>query len=798
MKRRVPLLVVIALTLLCASGRELPPQQPQLVTEARAALSTLQGTLKLPGLLAPVTVIRDRWGVPHIYAQNEHDLFFAQGYVAAQDRLFQMELWKRSGQGRLAEILGLSALPRDIYARLLAYRGDMKAEYASYSPDTHRILEAFTAGINAYIARRMAPGGKGLPVEFRIAGFKPEPWRPRDCLNRMAAFSMMNNAVGELQHAEAVATLGVAAADKLFDLDPHVDFDPAPGLNYVDLSPKLLSGLVGTDTRIGFPRDTLEGSNDWAVSGSMTTTGMPLLANDPHRVLAEPSLRYMVQLVGPGWDVEGAGEPALPGIAVGHNQHIAWGFTIFGEDQEDFYVEQLNPRDPLEYKTTSGWARMKVIRTTFHVRGQPDVVMDLKFTRHGPVLWSDAHRALALRWIGAEPGTAGYLGALAVDRSQNWTEFEAATARWKVPSENLVYADTQGNIGMYSVGLAPIRRNWTGLLPVPGDSNYEWSGFVPDAQLPHSFNGECHWCLRPAAHYTASANQRMIPEDYPYKIGFIWAPGYRYRRILRVLGRDWKRGRKIGVADMENLQNDQTSLPARALLPLLRNAIGSDPTPAQKLLAGWDGVVSEGAAPALFELWLRELTRTVRLRVVPGADKVTAAWPPTLLLNYLSHPTAAVFGPNPVVSRDRLLLATLHAAHERLARLQGPNPADWSWGELHTLMFRHPLDALPGSQALLDSGPLPRPGADYTVDAQYFNGPGPFQVLAGSSYKEIFSAANWDQSVAINVPGESGQPASPYYHNLLSLWRSGRYFPLAFSKEAVGKAAAHKLVLEPN
>ncbi len=797
MKRRSSLLVVILMGVLCASGEALAPQQTRLATQARATLSTLQGTLKLPGLRAPVTVIRDRWGVPHIYAQNEHDLFFAQGYVAAQDRLFQMELWKRSGQGRLAEILGPSALPRDVYARLLEYRGNMQAEYASYSPDTHRILEAFTAGINAYIARRMAPGGKGLPIEFRIAGFKPEPWRPRDCLNRMAAFSMMNNAIGELQHAEAVAKLGVARADKLFDLDPHVEFDPAPGVDYAGLSPKLLTGLVGTDTRIGFPRDTLEGSNDWAVSGKMTTTGMPLLANDPHRVLAEPSLRYMVQLVAPGWDVEGAGEPALPGVAVGHNRHIAWGFTIFGEDQEDFYVEQLNPRDPLEYKTPSGWARMKVIRTTFHVRGRPDVTMDLKFTRHGPVLWSDGHRALALRWIGAEPGTAGYLGALAVDRAENWAQFEAATARWKVPSENLVYADTKGNIGMYSVGLAPIRKNWTGLLPVPGDGKYEWAGFVPDSELPHSFNGECHWCLRPALHYTASANQRMIPENYPYKIGFLWAPGSRYRRILQVLGRDWKSGRKVSVADMENLQNDQVSLPARALLPMLRRAIGPNPTPAQKLLAGWNGVVNTGAAPALFELWLRGLTRVVRLRVVPGADEVPAAWPSPLLLKYLSHPTAAVFGANPVEGRNRVMLQALRAAQEKLERLQGPNPAKWSWGELHTLTFRNPLDALPGSRALLDEGPIPRPGDDYTIDAQYFNGPGPFRVLAGSSYKEIFSLANWDGSVAINVPGQSGQPASPDYRNLLPLWRTGRYFPLAFSKKAVGKAAAQKLVLEP-
>jgi penicillin amidase len=409
----------------------------------------------MPGLERPVNVLRDRWGVAHIYAQSQHDLFFAQGVVAAQDRLFQMEMWKRAGQGRLAEVLGPSALPRDINARALRYRGDMKSEYESYSPDTQAILTAFTDGINSYIASLTAPRGPDLSIEFQLAGFSPDLWHPEDCLNRMAAFSMTGNAVSELEHARALVELGAEKASKLFDFDPAIALDPASGLDLGGLSPDLLKNLVGSDHRIEFPAHSREGSNNWTISGSLTASGKPLLANDPHRVLALPSLRYMVHLVAPGWNVIGAGEPGLPGVALGHNEHIAWGFTIFGLDQQDLYVEELSPANPLEYKTEGGWKKMELRREVFLVKGSTATEVDLKFTRHGPVLWDDGKRARALRWVLAEPGAAGYLASLAIDRAQNWNQFEAAVARWKVPSENLVYADIAGNIGEHSAGLRP-------------------------------------------------------------------------------------------------------------------------------------------------------------------------------------------------------------------------------------------------------------------------------------------------------------------------------------------------------
>jgi penicillin G amidase len=783
-----PLAILVLLTM--GAWASLEDSAPNLKSRAQATVSQIRGAQKLPGLHRRVTVLRDRWGVAHIYAQDQHDLFFAQGFVVSQDRLFQMELWKRSGQGRLAEILGPGALARDTNARLLRYQGDMDAEYSSYSPDTKEILEAFTEGINAYITERMKPGGPGLPIEFQVAGFKPEPWKPEDCLNRMAAFSMTGNSTAELYHAAAVQRLGRAKASKLFNLDPPVELDPAPGSDFSGLSPELLHNLVGSDTRIEFPANALAGSNNWTVSGSLTSTGKPILANDPHRVIAEPSLRYIVHLVGPGWNVIGAGEPGLPGVAVGHNEHIAWGFTIFGLDQQDLYIEELNRANPLEYKTEHGWESMKVEKESFLVRGSSKVEVDLKFTRHGPVLWQDKTRALALRWVGAEPGTAGYLGSLAVDRAQNWQEFESAMARWKVPSENIVYADREGNIGEHSVGLAPLRKNWTGLLPVSGAGGYEWAGFVPTDELPHSFN--------PGLGFSATANHRMIPEDYPYKVGFEWGSPIRFNRISLVIDADKSSGHKITIEDMERLQSDVLSLPAEALIPLLRQAGPPPNDPAVKLLLGWNDVVTPDSAPAaLYELWLGELTAAISHRAAPPELWNTMRdWPIDKLVSALSHPTSEIFGSKPEAARNQLLLDALQSADRKLVKLEGNDPREWSWGRIHTVEFRHPLDREPGAKAVFDLGPIPRPGDDYTVNATgYYTGL--YRQVVGASYREIMDLSNWDHSVAVNVPGQSGQPGSPHYADLLPLWSEGRYFPLLYSQPAVSAESQATLTLDP-
>jgi penicillin amidase len=785
--------ITLTLAFAIAASAQTPAKNgpSNLEARAKAALAVIRGTISVHGLQQSVRVQRDRWGVAHIYAQNQHDLFFAQGFVVAQDRLFQMELWKRSGQGRLAEILGPSYVKRDTNARLLRYRGDMDAEYKSYSLDTKEILEAFTSGINAYIAEIQKPGGIGLPLEFQLAGFKPEPWKPEDCLNRLAAYSVTGNGASELHNAQLVALLGGEKAAELLDLDPPVKLDPAPGIDLSGLSPALLENLVGSDVPLYFPETPTQGSNNWTVSGSMTAAGKPFLANDPHRVIAEPSLRYIVHLVAPGWNVIGAGEPGLPGVAVGHNERIAWGFTIFGLDQQDLYLAQLNPDDPEQYKTERGWERMEVKTETIGVCGGAPVSVKLKFTRHGPVLWEDGKRALALHWVGAEPGTAGYLGSLALDRAENWQEFEQAIPRWKVPSENIVYADRDGNIGEHSTGLAPLRKNWTGLLPMPESGGYEWSGFVPNGDLPHTYN--------PATGFVATANHKMIPEKYGYAVGFQWASPERFLRISEVLSEATKSAHKLTLDDMENLQNDVVSLPARELQDLLKHAAGNSPTTMAKLLLDWDcAVTTDSTAATLYEFWVAELHDAVSKLFIPAeAQKIAGKLSLPKTIRELSRPRAAVFGQNPEAARDVLLLQTFQAAEQKLSAKLGPDPKNWTWGQLHRVSFVHPLGGVaPSARALFDRGPIPRPGDGSTVNATYFGG-GSFDQLAGASYREIFDLGDWDNGLGISVPGQSGQPSSPHYDDLLPLWAHGRYFPLRYTRQAVDRETTDVLELKP-
>src|SRR5215813_6678474 len=783
-------LIVIATVIgaSCAEAAETDWQQ-----RALASLAVIRGTEKLPDLHHSVRVQRDRWGVAHIYARDQHDLFFAQGFVGAQDRLFQMELWKRAGQGRLAEILGPSAIQRDVNARRLRYRGDMAEEYRSYSADTEEILQAFTAGINAYIADIQRPGHSGLPVEFQLAGFKPEPWKPEDCLNRLAAYAMMANASDELLHAQLVALLGAHAATELLHFDPDTKLDPAPGIDYAGLSAALLGNIVSSDRRIPFPATTFQESNNWTVSGALTASGKPLLANDPHRVIAQPSLRYIVHLVAPGWNVIGAVEPALPGVAAGHNEDIAWGFTIFGIDQQDLYLEALNPADPKLYQTEKGWEAMREERDTIRVRGAGDVQVLLHFTRHGPVVWEDARRALALRWAGAEPGTAGYLGALSLDRARNWQEFERAMPRWKVPPENIVYADRAGNIGEHSTGLAPVRTNFNGLLPVPGTGKYEWSGFVPNAELPHSYN--------PTAGFIATANQKTIPDPYPYAVGYEWSPPTRFERIQEVLEGARDAGRKFTVPDMEALQLDVVSLLARRLQLLLRPALGAEGGNAGKaaeLILNWDGALrADSPSAALYEVWTTRLRAELTHRAVPERmQRVLPTWYLYQVVLELSQPRAALFGVSATATRDALLRDTLLAAYEELSAKQGTDPRRWSWGKLHKARFRHALDEAPGTASLLDRGPAERPGDGDVVQATDFEGES-FEQTSGASYREIFDLADWDHSVAINVPGQSGQPGSKHFDDLLPLWSAGQYFPLRYSRAAVDAVSTDLLILEP-
>jgi penicillin amidase len=777
---RPVLLLVLAVGVAPPAAAQLPasPDPAALLDRAKRVLAPLEGDIRLPGLEQPVEVVRDRWGVPHITAKNAHDLFFAQGFVVAQDRLFQIDLWRRQATGELAEVFGPGHVEADRFARLMRYRGDMGAEWASYAPDARAIATAFTAGINAGIDRF----GDKLPVEFAILGHRPKKWRPEDVLGRMSGVYMSQNFRNEIQRARLVAAVGAGKARWLAPVDPPRDY--ASPLGRDDL--RAIDGriLAGYDAATKPPafRPARTESNNWVVAGGRSASGKPLLASDPHRATALPSLRYLVHLRAPGWDVIGAGEPGLPGVAIGHNDRIAWGFTIVGADQADVYVEETNPADPTEYRAGGRWERMTVVREAIAVKGEKDQPVELRYTRHGPVLFQDEarRRAYALRWVGTEPGGAAYLASLSVARAGTWTEFLDALGRWKVPGLNFVYADVDGNIGWVAAARMPVRPRHDGLLPVPGGGGYEWAGYLPVRDLPQSFN--------PAAGWLATANHNILPPGYPHRIGHEFAAPYRYQRIRQALASK----EKWDLADFRGLQHDTTSLPGLALARLLKGVDLKDPelAPYAKLLTEWDGRLDiDSRAGPLYAVWLRAIQEAFVAPHVPKdlAPALTSLGGLPVMLAVLESADPRWLGPDPGAARDRLLLETFTVAVKQLKALAPAKQA--RWGALHTVMFRHPV------AAAFDVGPFERPGDVNTPNNTRYDAA--YRQVHGATYRQLIDLADWDRAVATSAPGQSGQPAAEHYADLAPLWAKGEYFPLTYTRARLDAVARHRLTLTP-
>ncbi len=728
-----------------------------------AALVILSGSVLL-ARSADIEILRDRWGVPHIYASDTDDLFYAQGFMAAKDRLFQLDVWRRQNTGHLAEILGPTAIARDRLARLVRYRGDWQAEWSSYAPDAQRIATEFVAGINAFIR---SLNGKRLP-EFQLAGYDPEPWKPEDITGRIAGLLMTHNARTEVDRARDIQRFGLDRVQQLLPPDPFIRIEIPKGL---DLSLITESILADYKAAIAMPQFNIpdaapgeQGSNNWVVDGSLTATGKPILANDPHRPVMLPSLRKTWHLVAPGIDVFGAGEPALPGVALGHNDRIAWGFTIVGTDQQDIYVEKVNPENPNQYLYRGTWRNFEIEHDSIKVKGQSQpAAVELRYTIHGPVIHEDPakHVAYALKWVGADPGSAGYLAALSLMRAKNWDEFLKGVEHYKIPSENLVYADVDGNIGWIAAGLAPVRKNWSGLLPVPGDTGeFEWSGYLPASELPQSYN--------PARHFIATANNNLLPKGYPHQLSFEWALPFRYQRIDDVLSsrKGWNR------VDFEELQQDVVSIPAQRFVQVLRGwTIPKDSPEAEivQKMVTWDGRMRVDSEQALiYAVWIQKMTRTLF-----GADLATRVNLETVLRTLERDPQPA------------LLKSSLD---ETLAQLGTQFPDHvWRWGRLHQITFRHPLGKDEWSR-----GPIGRPGDATTVNATSGTH---FLQTNGASYRQIIDLGDWDRSVMTNVPGEVGNPDSPYYDDLIEGWNYGVYHAMPYSRAAVQAAAVQRFLL---
>ncbi len=710
---------------------------------------------KVPGLHAKVEIIRDRWGVPHIYAANTDDLFFAQGWITAKDRLFQIDLWRRAGSGKMAEIAGSSAVGRDRVARLLRYRGDWNAEWASYAPDAKQIVTAFVNGINAYIN---SLNGR-RPLEFQIARYDPGLWTPEDVVSRVAGLGVTHNVTLEVDRALQLSNFGEAITTRFSPPDPFTPITVPPGVDIKAITKEILKDY---EMAAGPPRlAESQGSNNWVIDGSMSATGKPLLANDPHRPILVPSLRKTVHLVAPGWNAIGAGEPALPGIALGHNESIAFGFTIVGMDQQDLYVEKINPANPNQYMYKGAWKNVDIEKQQIAVKGAGALDVELRYTVHGPIIHEDRtrHIAYALRSIGAEPGGAAYLPGLSLIRARNWNEFSAAMARYKSPSENMVYADTSGNIGWIAAGASPIRKNWNGLLPVPGDKGeYEWSGFLPVTDLPQLYN--------PARHFIATANNNILPQNYSKQLSFEWSMPFRAERVKQMLSEQ----KKFTIEDFEHMQYDVVSLPAKRLQAIVRKARPERHADIVNEFLKWDARMTPDSRPALvYAFWQSALLSEIYPHDWPGGVRVE------VLLKMLEE------RPNPhaiAVSLDRAIAAIEpHLPHRE----------DWRWSAAHSLAMQHDLNS-----PQLNLPRVPRPGDGNTVDAA-----AGATGDQGASYREILDVADWDRSVVTNTPGESGDPQSKHYRDLLEDWVAGRYHPLPYSRKAVEAAAEERIVLEP-
>ncbi|MGH9664378.1 MAG: penicillin acylase family protein, partial [Bryobacteraceae bacterium] len=568
--------------------------------------------------------------------------FFAQGYNVARDRLFQLELWRRQATGTVAQILGRQELKRDIGNRLFQFRGDLTQELNWYHPHGAAIIGAFVRGINAYIAETER-NPKLLTPEFRMLGIKPAQWTPAVVITRFNG--LLGNIDEELNLALAVRTIGV---DKVKDVmyfqpaNPKLEMDPAIDASL--LTKDILdlyhayrqpirftagelaaayrgdaNAVAGLDALSEGPTaielsERLEdiGSNNWVVSGRRSASGFPLMMNDPHRVQQAPSLRYWVHLVAPGWNVIGAGEPALPGISIGHNESGAWGLTIFGTDSEDLYVYDTNPQNSSQYKYNGQWEGMTAIRDTIPVKGESPEPVELKYTRHGPVVYEDKvhHKAYAVRAAWREIGGAPYLASLRMDQAHTWEEFRDACSVSRIPAENMVWADVKRNIGYQAVGIAPMRPNWSGLLPVPGDGRYEWNGYLPIKALPHVLN--------PTKGFWNTSNNYLIPPGWPYReaLHYLWADPFRGDSVAEFLGS----GRLFTVSDMIQLQNNDLSIPARSLTPLLRDLPVSDPAVerARERLLHWNYILDkDSVAAGIYEMWQRRLQQNIREQMVP-------------------------------------------------------------------------------------------------------------------------------------------------------------------------------------
>ena len=773
-------------------------------------------TLRFSQLQQPVEIITDRWGVAHIYAKTETDLFFAQGYNAAKDRLYQFEIFRRKATGTMAAVLGKKELKRDIGARLFRFRGNMDAEFAHYHPRGKAIIQSFVKGVNAYI-RQVLSGEMPMPLELQLLGIKPGYWTPEVVISRHNGW--LTNVQEELATARLLQKIGEEKLRAITNFHPgypdlHIDStidaarlnDDVLGLYNAFRSPlvfkpgDIVAGMRNKEDAAVFASDLSEpalykqeeGSNNWVISSKLAANGFPMLANDPHRAITTPSLRYIVHLSAPGWNVVGGGEPILPGVSIGHNNDGAWGLTIFETDAEDLYVYKLNPGNPLQYFYKGQWKTFRKINDTIPVKDDLPQVVSLYYSVHGPVTFIDSvhHIAYAVKCGWLEKGSAPYLASLRMDQAKTGNEFKAACSFSYIPAENMVWADKKGHISWQTVGIAPVRNHHSGMVPVPGDGRYEWDGYLPVLKRPAAYD--------PEEGFICTANENRTPPDYPYmnSIGYSWSDAFRHDRIQEVLGSK----NKITMEDMQALQTDYYSMTARSLISLLKELQSTDSNfiKAKKLLLEWDLFLTASSVPATvyvaWEHWLgANLLKQFQLDNIKGED---LEFNTKKMIDLLNEPDKRL-GENVVAARDQLLISSLEDAMKELTLKLGSDMSNWQWGQLKMkhVWIKHALSNVVNEkvQSAIDAGPVARGGNENSVNSTGSS----MNQMSGASFRVLIDCADWDLMKAINTPGQSGDPNSVHYKDLFDLWSKDEYFPLYFSKEKINSVKEKVLVLSP-
>ncbi|MBT6729888.1 MAG: penicillin acylase family protein [Cryomorphaceae bacterium] len=760
-------------------------------------------SFQIQGITDEVEVLRDNYGINHIYANNQDDMFFMQGYLAAKDRLFQFEIWRRQATGTVSEVFGEEEIDRDIGTRLFKFRGDIKDELNHYHKDGFKIVSSFVSGVNKYI-EEVNSNPELLPIEFKVLGIKPDIWTNEVVISRHQG--LLGNIDQELNIGRAVSLIGEKKVKELMwfhPKEPSLKLDKT--ITYDDLKQDILRLYNAYREPIKFKgeyvldkyrsKDLMAnvdesnlisdeysiGSNNWALSGNKSFNGFPILANDPHRSLSNPSLRYMAHLVAPGWNVIGGGEPEIPGISIGHNGIGAWGLTVFRTDAEDLYVYELNPSNLNQYRHNGKWKEFNKINETIKVKNKSDIDVELLYSVHGPVTLVDKNRnkAYAIKNGWSEIGGSPYLASLRMDQAKNWEEFRDACTYFNIPGENMVWADKYGDIGWQAVGIAPIRKNHSGLVPVNGNGKFDWEGYLPIIEKPNSFN--------PENGYLSTANQNVTPESYNRwdAVGYDWSDPYRGNRIKSVI----ESKEKFNMEEMIDLQVDYYSMPSEEIIKLASGNISNYIDYFEKL-EKWNNVLDKNSIEAgIYVEWQSQIYFEFINTYVPNSVKKYLDIQIFRIIETISNMNES--------NRVKFLNKTFNASIDNLKDRYGEDSKNWVYGqdEYKHVKIYHPLENVVNDsiKGLVELKTYPRGGDGFTPGSTSSN----LNQRSGGSFRVVINTKDWDKSFATNSPGQSGDPNSKFYKNLYEDWANDKFFPLLFSKSKVLRNLSDRKVYRP-